>query len=158
MGEEGLQPHDDERASPSLADLRAQTTTITFPLKVLDGKPLTVTYKPMAFTGQLLVEMANLIDQFQAPGGATDEVMRGLCDCVADFVESWDLLGDDGSPMPITAENLMTLPWVFVNEVAGALGQEGRLNPTSGGASSALPRATRRAMSRTGSTSSKRRK
>lgn len=44
---------------------------------------------------------------------------------------SWDLLGEDGQPLPITEETLQTLPLAFLAQLVEAIGADTAPNPTS---------------------------
>jgi len=77
-----------------LGDLYARDVPLTIDV---DGEQLNVTYRPSVITGEF-------IQQFERGTFA-----EGY-DLLARALVSWDLLGDDNEPLPITEETLAKLP------------------------------------------------
>lgn len=97
----------------TIAALAARKATLTFPYL---GDEVTITYRVGLYTP------------------AFEE--RPLFEGMADIVESWDVVGEDG-PYPITLESLSALDEAFVREVARQIARDVHLGPTSAGTSGA---------------------
>lgn len=79
-------------------------------------------------------------------------------ECLVDVLVSWDVLGDDGEPVPISYETLDDLPAAFVAAIAEAILLDGIVDPQRSETSSdSLPRKDSPEKSRPGSRSSRRR-
>ena len=77
------------------------------------GEVLTVTWTPAGMTPALQDRFLSA-DGENASTKAVVEVLSGL-------LRGWDLLDDDGTPIPTTTERLMVLPKNFLLEVLGSL-------------------------------------
>jgi hypothetical protein len=89
-----------------LADLRSKTASV----KVEFGDDtLTVNYRPNAITPNAKLMIFRGMD-----GGATQAERENAFDDfatgMAEIIESWDLLGEDGKPLPVTKDLLLSLP------------------------------------------------
>ena len=95
-------------------DLR--TVTVSFA-----GETFTVTYRTSGFTPETEDRLFALLES-QRGASAIVEVLAACLD-------SWEVLGDDGKPLPPTKENLRRLPVVFLNAVVTAIYEDMRPNP-----------------------------
>lgn len=86
-----------------LANLASKTDTATFNFQ---GDECTIVYRPNWITP----ERQAALSAAQAEGKA-DEQFRAL---VIGLIESWDVLGDDGQPVPVTDEWIGALPYSFL--------------------------------------------
>lgn len=104
-----------------LADLAKQVSTITVRFAGLEDV-LSVRYSPHRMTP--LKEMA-FLDAVRS-----DEATRATVELLADVVVGWDLLDDDGRPLPTDYATLSGMPSALLMAVMHALGQERNANPT----------------------------
>jgi len=81
-----------------LSDLQKQTRPLTLDFS---GEQINVIYRPGAITPALT---ARFVDMSNA-------------EAVPIIVAEWDILGDDGQPLPVTAEICETLPLEFLRAV-----------------------------------------
>lgn len=89
-----------------LTDLRNKTASVAVEF---EGDTLTVNYRPNALTPQAKL----MVFRGQDGGKTQAERERSANDFaagLASIIESWDLLGDDGKPLPVTTELLLALP------------------------------------------------
>lgn len=100
----------------------------TFQMPVGD-ETLTITYRPNAITTALEDAIHDLAKDQR--GGA------GLAKMLSEAVVSWDLLGDDDQPVPLTEAGLRPLPIAFLSQVATAIGMDLRPNAAKDGTSAA---------------------
>lgn len=78
-------------------------------------------------------------------------------DCLVEILVSWDVLGDDGNPVPISRETLDSFPAAFVAQIAETVLLDGVVNPQrSENSSDSSPQEDSSEKSRPGSRSSKR--
>lgn len=116
-----------------LKDLKARTATVD----VYDtlGRPdlkgaLNVTYHLYTSDSDEQVKLHAL---------AQENDPKAISDFGADFavklLAEWDLLGDDGKPIPITPANIKKLPPNLMAEIGQAIGLD-RIPSKSGGAAS----------------------
>ena len=134
-----------------LADILKDTKTTTFDY---EGNECTIVYRHKALTPIMRVllgagsEYIRSKRESQQPKSPTKkkgkQVDTGVNwqDLVADVHEylgaiagllvSWDVLDDDGEPLPITVEWLEHLPMSFINSIAGAMLTDGLPNPQNG--------------------------
>ena len=47
----------------------------------------------------------------------------------ADLLLAWDVMGDDGEPLPINGETIATLPMGFVESLIEEVAKDSRVNP-----------------------------
>lgn len=89
-----------------LADLQKRTRTVRVSFQ---GEELNVTYKINIVTPAFLAEKLKIEEQ------------------LARAIEGWDLLGEDGKPVPITYEVFEVLPTQFQAEIMMALTDDMRI-------------------------------
>ncbi len=77
---------------------RTKQATIDFG----DGDLLHYVYRPAAITGKMVIAINSLTETV---------AIADFCADAAAVLASWDLLGEDGEPVPITPESLQTIPW-----------------------------------------------
>jgi len=104
-----------------LADLRKETRSITFEFL---GETVHVAYSPGAFTPELEAE-ANAAE----PG----HQLGALAKMFARILASWDVMDDDGQPLPITLDTLMVMPAKFLGAIMKALQDDTTVPKESGG-------------------------
>lgn len=86
----------------------------------------------------IVYNLAGLTPQVEAQfRRAAQEQQNGeaLVAFLTPLLLSWDLLGEDGQPLPVTAEILQTLPLAFLARLVEAIGADIAPNPTSVAAS-----------------------
>lgn len=88
--------------SLTLADLAADRRTI--PVKYFDHEA-ELTYRPSLYTGEMFSRL-NVMPTAQF---------------IAELVEKWDVLGDDGEPLALDADVVSTLPIGFLRVVADSI-------------------------------------
>ena len=98
-----------------LGDLTKQTKTTTVQFEGVED-PLTVTYRPRHLTP---ARQAAFREAAEA-GRHTEALVEGIVGLVA----AWDLLGEDGRPVPLTAEALADVPLEVLGLVIEAIGQD----------------------------------
>ena len=105
--------------------------TVTVPV---GDESLTVTYRPSGFTPETEARLRQYADDQR--GGAA--LVALLADCLVE----WDLLDENGKPLPINAKTLSSLPTLFLSQVVQAVTEDMRPNVMSAGVSGAgsLPR------------------
>lgn len=87
---------------------------IVKPLAIdVDGETLNVQYRPGAFTPEF--------DRSARQLETSSDPETGLGAMFCSVVASWDLEGDDGQPVPLTPESLMTVPTDILIAVLGAM-------------------------------------
>lgn len=119
-----------------LADLRKETRAVTFPFA---GESVTVVYRPRLLSPVLRVQLLGGAGMFlegeeaeRVTLGRFVEVNREYCAALAGLLESWDVLGDDGEPLPATAEWLEQFDAEFVRALVAAIVQDQRVDPRNG--------------------------
>jgi hypothetical protein len=115
-----------------LKDVLGNKRTITATWR--DGEEFSITYDQGAYTPTLQSEMVA-----KAEAGEIDNAETAL---VLVLVKEWDLIGEDGKPVPITQEAVEKVPMVILNFVLGEIAGDISGNPTS------TNRANRRAKKR----------
>lgn len=110
----------------TLAHLIADTRTLSIPV---GDDTLTVTYRPSGLTPATEGKLHELASAERAGGM--------LVTFLLDMLTGWDLLGEDGAPLPITDEVLSRLPLTFLARLVEALSGDVRADPTNGGPSAA---------------------
>ncbi len=110
----------------SITHLVRDRRTVTVPV---GDESLTVTYRPSGFTPETEARLRQYADDQR--GGAA--LVALLADCLVD----WDLLAEDGEPVPISIKTLNSLPTLFLSQVVQAISEDMRPNLTSAGASGA---------------------
>ena len=111
-----------------LADLTKRTKTVSVRFEGADDA-LSVTYRPRLLTPALQATF-----QEAAREGRHSEM---LVDSMVALVTDWDLLGDDGKPIPLTSEALLGVPIEVLALVTEALGRDLVPDPLPNGGSDA---------------------
>jgi hypothetical protein len=91
-----------------------------------EGETAAVSYKPGSVT-------PNMLDEMQAHKEDAGALVSLIRRCVAE----WDVLQDDGKPLPTDAPAVGDLPVAFLNAVLTAVFEDMRPNPSTGGTSAA---------------------
>jgi hypothetical protein len=91
----------------SLAELMAGRRSVTV---TLYGHDITAYYRP----GYLTPKTSAKIQRLTADEGGDEASMQTFIG----LVESWDLLGEDKKPIPLTREALEGIPWLVLNAVS----------------------------------------
>jgi hypothetical protein len=86
-----------------------------------------VTYRPSENTPR-----KNSAAQELEEGGDTN---KATIDTLCRVMIAWDVLGDDGKPLPITAETLGDMPYAILTSIVQAIGADGSPKPASAGKS-----------------------
>lgn len=110
----------------SVSHLSQDRRTITVPV---NDESLTITYRPGGLTPEVEDQLRELTDTQR--GGAT--LVTFLLSCLVD----WDLLDEEGRPLPISHKTLSRLPTLFLAQLVGAISQDMRPNLMSAGSSGA---------------------
>lgn len=119
-----------------LADLGKTTRDATF---TYEGSTVHLKYRPSALTARVQMSSASLVTlgrEFAGSEDDPDDVKRdrlisaaeSVLEALGDYTEvlstmvaEWDVLGEDGKPIPISAEVIRDLPLDFVYEMFGAI-------------------------------------
>jgi len=109
-----------------LADLTRDTRTIAVPV---GEETLNVTYQPSWLTPETEEKLHKLGES----GRAGQSLVSFLLPCLV----SWDLLDDDGQPLPLADKTLRKLPIKLLSQIVQAVGEDMRPNLTSGETSAA---------------------
>lgn len=114
-----------------VSNLSANTKSVAIDI---DGETLNITYRPSGMTPETEDRLHAMAAEKR--GGAS------LIALLVDVLASWDLLGDDDQPYPISVESLSRLPTLFLSRVAEGIMRDIAPNLPSGGVSAAgsLPR------------------
>ena len=137
-----------------LADILKDTKTVTF---TYEEDEVTVEYRHNALTPVMRIALAaggNYIrSKRQAATPAKGKGKKGeqpaqadgdswwqdalaemqeYLGTVASLIVNWDVLGDDGQPLPVTPALLEQLPLSFINAVVSAMLMDGLPNPRTG--------------------------
>lgn len=103
-----------------LADLTKATRTV---VADYDGLTVNITYAPGKLTPAVEARLNDANENNRPASGVADEL--------ANIITGWDILGDDGEPVPITAELLHEFPTRFLLACVQAIGSDARPNVTS---------------------------
>ena len=112
----------------NLGDLTKQTRTVTVRFEGTDDT-LTVAYRPHCLTPARQAAFS----QATREGRHTDVMIEGI----QVLVTEWDLLGEDGQPVPLTAEALAEVPMLVLGAVGAAIGEDVTPGPLSSNGSAA---------------------
>jgi hypothetical protein len=77
------------------------------------GNEITVQYKASGLSPEKLVK-AEDIQRAASTTGESEKALRALVELVAGVIVSWDVLDEDGQPIPVTEEFLWDCPLDFV--------------------------------------------
>ncbi len=104
-----------------LSDLKTKSTTFTFDFL---GEAVTITYRNGVIT-----------PEWESRRELTDPSRQAQATVLAlsEIVASWDVLGDDGQPVPVTVETLTPMPLQFLNRVLEEVMADMRPKARSGG-------------------------
>jgi hypothetical protein len=106
-----------------LSDLKKKTGK----LKLYNGD-LNVEYRLNAGTPELEKEIAALQDD-----GDTVGVLEKVVEQMSNVLVSWDLMGDDGQPVPITIEALTNIvPSAVLTDISNAISEARSLGEKKG--------------------------
>lgn len=107
-------------AMPTLAETRrrARTITVNWPVDDNNTVPIQVTYDP----GKITMESQDIPDDGKTLHDFWEE---RLCQ----YVRSWDLMSDDGQPLPVTPEGVAMLETAMVQVILTAIQEDARPNP-----------------------------
>ena len=100
-----------------ISELRKETRQVDIEW---DGETVKVEYRPGAVTAQMQMAAASMANI----GNDPQRVVESLGDYVqamARLIATWDILDDDGQPLPVTPELVEALPLPFVYAVFGGI-------------------------------------
>jgi hypothetical protein len=111
-----------------LADLTKEARTVT---KTFEGTEdtLTITYRPRAWTPSIHAALMEAINSGQTP--------EALVINLSTLVVEWDLLDDDGKPIPTTPESLRGVSLQVLNIAVETINADMLPDPTPNGNSDA---------------------
>jgi hypothetical protein len=131
-----------------LSDILKDTKEITFDY---EGNECTIVYRHKALTPIMRVLLGAGSDYIrskresqqpkkkgkkgEAPGVNWQDLVADVHEylgAIAGLLVTWDVLDDEGEPLPITVEWLEHLPMSFINSIAGAMLTDGLPNPQNG--------------------------
>lgn len=112
-----------------LGDLTRQTKTVTVRFEDTEDT-LTVSYRPRNLTPA----MQAAFERASREGRYTEVLLDGIRGLVAE----WDLIGEDGEPVPFTAEALADVPLLVLSAVAEVIGRDVTADPLSSNGSAAI--------------------
>lgn len=100
------------------------------PLKVGDDD-LLVKYRPGKMTQALRSKLQRGPVAFLEEGDdkSVEAAWQAYYNAIAGLLVSWDVLDDDGKPLPINAETLADLPMGFIESLIGEVAKDSRVNP-----------------------------
>ena len=119
-----------------LKDLKKATKTTSF---VYGEDTVNLTYRPAAITPRvqyvaraltdLSGQQIDLTDLAQDARNAivrdrtaaVSEAIGDYLDILVSIITAWDVLGDDGKPLPVTAEVMADFPYEFINALFAAV-------------------------------------
>ena len=90
-----------------------KTATVAY-----DGETVDIVYRPGAFTPRVEAR----INEAQKDSTVSQE----LAQILSEVIISWDVLDDDGQPLPPTIDLLMDLPLAFLSAVSVGIGEDMR--------------------------------
>ncbi|AZF90301.1 MAG: hypothetical protein BPHS0_15 [Phage 5P_3] len=102
-----------------LSSLKKSLRTITMEW---DDNTLNVTYRLGEVTPERADRLAAMFEESRAEDRSNAEIWA---DILA-VVESWDILGDDGNPLPVTAETLAQIPITILRGIAEEITEDAR--------------------------------
>lgn len=106
-----------------ISDLRKETRPASFEW---EGETVNLKYRPGAVTAQMQMSAAG-IATVGDNAEMVVEYVGGYIEAMALLVAEWDVLGEDGKPLPITVETMETLTLPFLFAMFGAI--MGAYNP-----------------------------
>lgn len=92
-------------------------------------------FRPGALTLGALSRLHEAAATNEMDPGAFEELLKPI-------LVSWDLLDDDGTPLPITREGLHKLPMEFIGELVLVLSSNAKIDEDAGKASDATSQQT----------------
>lgn len=114
-----------------LAEIANQTKTIDVAFEGTDST-LSVTYQPNKMTPGREAAFAQAVKDAEAgkgDGTVNDVVLAMFCY----VVKRWDLEGEDGQTVPLTAEALRDVPSAILTRAMRAIQEAGAPDPTKSG-------------------------
>jgi hypothetical protein len=125
-----------------LADIYKDTKTVTF---TYDGQDVTVEYRHKKLTpvnrvalmagSSFFMDRKPSAEDEEEAGATWQEVMAGndrFYGLLTEMIVAWDVLGNDGKPLPVTVEWLGQLPQDFLSALLKTMFDDGRPDPTKG--------------------------
>lgn len=109
-----------------ISDLRKETRSVSFEW---EGETVNLKYRPGAVTAQMQMSAAG-IATLGDNAGLVVEYLGNYIESMASLIAEWDVLGEDGTPIPISVETmeLLTLPFIFAmfGAIMGAYNPNGK--------------------------------
>lgn len=101
------------------------------------GETVTFTYRPSAITPQMqlvAIRMQTLADEKgdSAPSEMA-ALMNNFVEVITNLIATWDVLGDDGQPLPVNKEWVSQMPLSFLSALFSAAVEDMRPNDESAG-------------------------
>lgn len=101
------------------------------------GEKVGFTYKPSAITPQMQLVAIRMQTLGEEKGESAPAEMAALMGdfvgVITNLIASWDVLGDDGSPLPVNREWVSQMPLSFLSALFGAAVEDMRPNDESAG-------------------------
>jgi hypothetical protein len=85
-----------------------------------ESDPFWVEYLPNNITADMEDELDDVIGRLNADKGQ----LRALAELFAVIVSDWDVIGDDGEPVPCDVDHLVKVPSAFLSAVSVAIFQD----------------------------------
>lgn len=105
-----------------------------------EGDVVNIRYRPGALTLGALERMNEAAQSDRFDAGALENLLKPI-------IVEWDLLDDDGNPLPTSREGLHQLPIEFIGELISVLSESARVDPEEGKASSGTSEVTEQSVS-----------
>lgn len=98
---------------------------------------VTFTYKPSAITPQMqlvAIRMQSMTDERgETAPSEMAALMNNFVEVIVNLIASWDVLGDNGEPLPVNREWVSQMPLSFLSALFGAAVEDMRPNDESAG-------------------------
>lgn len=109
----------------TLSKMAANTASFSMPV---GDDSVTITYYPQRVSEKTYASLQVLADQENTD---MEQNTHALNDVLISLVASWDVLRDDGTPVPITHDALPEVPIPFRGQVVNAIMADIRGNATA---------------------------
>lgn len=83
-----------------------------------EGESVKVQYRPGANSAAFAIALQEAMEG-SASGGT-----RAIVDSLANMMIGWDVVDDDGKPMPISADDLLAYPVGFLSAILNAIAED----------------------------------
>jgi hypothetical protein len=119
----------------SLSDLNKKTRTVT--VEYL-GESAQVVYRPnnMTLRAQIVAGSLTMMARGGELGGQTigeaTAAFSDLASSLVDLIVSWDILSEDGDPLPVTRDTVKALPLNLTVAIFSAIMNDTAPNPKAG--------------------------